>query len=493
VLTACRANNATAVDSQRDKPSALPNWLGIGRLGITTQFAIEKRTTLRNIKPAAPVLFLRRPGHTKLYNQQMNGTKHSNQLPEGWKWVKLGDAGKIISGGTPSTAIPEYWKGNINWIAPSDLTGYKKKTIKSGAKSITEIGLKNSSARLMPKGSVLFSSRAPIGYVVIADEELSTNQGFKSIIPNENVVSDFLYYYLLSSKRDAEKVASGTTFKEISLSKFAELSFPLPPLPIQQAIVAKIETLFSALDKSIENLRLAQQQLKTYRQSVLKWAFEGRLTHPQVKEGALPEGWRIVTLKNVCDKIQDGSHFSPQVQYDEPGQNRFKYITAKNIRNDYMDFRKVTYVNKDFHDSIYSRCNPEFGDVLLTKDGINTGDVTLNTLHEPFSLLSSVCIFKTKKTDLLSPFLKYFIQSPLGSEAILDSMTGTAIKRIVLKKIKDSKIVLPPLPEQHQIVQAIESRLSVADKTAESIAQSLQQAEALRQGILKKAFEGRLV
>ena len=158
-----------------------------------------------------------------------------------------------------------------------------------------------------------------------------------------------------------------------------------------------------------------------------------------------------------------------------------------------MDFRKVTYVDKDFHDSIYVRCNPEFGDVLLTKDGINTGEVTLNTLHEPFSLLSSVCIFKTKKKELKSEFLKYFIQSPFGSKAILNSMTGTAIKRIVLRKIKDSEIVLPLIEEQHKIVQEVESRLSVADKMEESITQSLQQAEALRQSILKKAFEGRLI
>ena len=209
--------------------------------------------------------------------------KELNQLPKDWKWKKLGDVGKIISGGTPSTAISEYWKGDINWIAPSDLTGYKKKTIKKGAKSITEFGLKNSSARLMPKGSVLFSSRAPIGYVVIADEELSTNQGFKSIIPNENIISDFLYYFLLASKRNAEQVSSGTTFKETSLSKFSELDLPLPPKPTQQAIVSKIEELFSELDKGIEQLKTAQQQLKTYRQSVLKWAFEGKLTNDECK------------------------------------------------------------------------------------------------------------------------------------------------------------------------------------------------------------------
>ena len=213
------------------------------------------------------------------------------KLPKDWKCVKLSEIGKIISGGTPSTSISEYWDGSINWIAPSDLTGYKNIRIKSGKKSITELGLKKSSARLMPKGSILFSCRAPIGYTVIADDELCTNQGFKSIIPFDFVDSLYIYYFLKASKQEAEKVASGTTFKEISLKSFSELSFPLPPLETQQTIVSKIEELFIKLDKGIEDLKTAHQQLKTYRQSVLKWAFEGKLTNENVRDGKLPKGW----------------------------------------------------------------------------------------------------------------------------------------------------------------------------------------------------------
>jgi type I restriction enzyme, S subunit len=225
----------------------------------------------------------------------------------------------------------------------------------------------------------------------------------------------------------------------------------------------------------------------------VKWALEGKLTNENVLDGELPKAWKKTMLGKVCNKIQDGSHFSPQVQYEEPAENRFMYITAKNIRNNYMDFRKLIYVDRDFHESIFTRCNPEFGDVLLTKDGINTGEVTLNTLHEPFSLLSSVCIFKTRKEDLKSEFLKYFIQSPLGLKAILNSMTGTAIKRIVLRKIKDSEIILPPIKEQILIVKEIESRLSVCDKIEEIIENGLLQAQALRLSIIKKGFEGKLV
>ena len=288
----------------------------------------------------------------------------------------------------------------------------------------------------------------------------------------------------------AQKAVNQSSINQAKLKQFTML---LPPLPEQQRIVAKIEELFSSLDKGIESLKTAQQQLKVYRQAVLKWAFEGKLTNKNMLEGKLPEGWKWVKLREVCEKIQDGSHFSPQVQYDEPGENRFLYITAKNIRNNYMEFSKLTYVDREFHESIYERCNPEYGDVLLTKDGVNTGEVTLNSLKEAFSLLSSVCIFKTKRNELDSGFLKYFIQSPLGSRAVSDSMTGTAIKRIILRKIKDAEIIQPLLPEQHAIVAEIESRLSVCDKIEESIEHSLKQSEALRQSILKKAFEGKLV
>ncbi len=108
-----------------------------------------------------------------------------NNLPPNWDWVKLEDIGEIIGGGTPSTRVKEYFDGNIAWITPADLTGYKNKFITFGKRNITEEGLKNSSARIIPKGSILFSSRAPIGYVVIAASDLTTNQGFKSLVPTK--------------------------------------------------------------------------------------------------------------------------------------------------------------------------------------------------------------------------------------------------------------------------------------------------------------------
>jgi type I restriction enzyme, S subunit len=413
----------------------------------------------------------------------------SKELPKDWKKVTLGEIATYVNG---KAFKPSEWsRDGVPIIRIQNLNREKSEFNYCNFKVDDKFFVNNDDLLFAWSGTPDTSFGAHIwkgGMAVL-------NQHIFKIIIDENQIEKLYYLYALNHKvKEFVSKAHGTAgLAHITKKKFEESEIYLPPKSTQQAIVCKIEELFSEIENGIKSLFTAQQQLKIYRQSVLKWAFEGKLTNENVKDGGLPEGWKMVRLGDVCDKIQDGSHFSPQVQYDEPGQNRFKYITAKNIRNDYMDFRKVTYVDKDFHDSIYGRCNPEFGDVLLTKDGINTGEVTLNTLHEPFSLLSSVCIFKTKKKTLSSEFLKYFIQSPYGSKAILNSMTGTAIKRIVLRKIKDSQIVLPPIMEQYKIVQEIETRLSVADKMEESITQSLQQAVALKQSILKKAFEGRLI
>jgi type I restriction enzyme S subunit len=199
-------------------------------------------------------------------------------IPQSWCWVEFSDLGEIFSGGTPSTKEPSYWGDEIGWISPSDLTGYNKKTISRGAKSITKHGLQNSSARLMPAGSVHFSSRAPIGYVVISSDPVSTNQGFKSIVPTEGIFNEYLYYFLKSAKSLAENRASGTTFRELSGSAFKRMPFPLPPTAEQHRIVDKIEELLSELDKGVESLEIARSRLQVYRNAVLKNAFEGKLS-----------------------------------------------------------------------------------------------------------------------------------------------------------------------------------------------------------------------
>jgi type I restriction enzyme S subunit len=172
------------------------------------------------------------------------------ELPQGWEWVFLGDIGSIVGGGTPKSGESAYWcdKG-VKWLTPADLYGLNEKYIGSGKRDITQLGLEKSSAQLLPAGSVLFSSRAPIGYVAIASNTLSTNQGFKSVVPYMNELSDFIYYFLKRSAKLIDAEASGTTFKEVSGAVVNKVAMPLPPIREQHRIVNKVDELMALCDQ----------------------------------------------------------------------------------------------------------------------------------------------------------------------------------------------------------------------------------------------------
>ncbi len=175
-------------------------------------------------------------------------------IPETWTFVRLKHIGTIIGGGTPKTNVPSFWDGEIPWLTPADLSGYKETYVSAGGRKITQEGLDSSSAQLMPAGTVLYSSRAPIGYVVISANPIATNQGFKSVIPFDFSMSEYLYYCLQARTLDIEQRATGTTFKEISGSAMAETIIPLPPIAEQRRIV-------NCVQSSVEKLFVVEKQL----------------------------------------------------------------------------------------------------------------------------------------------------------------------------------------------------------------------------------------
>lgn len=175
-------------------------------------------------------------------------------IPSTWTFVRLKHIGMVIGGGTPKTNIPSYWDGEIPWLTPADFSGFKAIYISSGARKITQLGLEASSAQLMPTGTVLYSSRAPIGYTAIAANPIATNQGFKSVVPYNTSMSEYIYYCLKARTAEIERRATGTTFKEISGSAMAEIVIPLPPLAEQQFICSKLKaiiSIISCIEKSL--------------------------------------------------------------------------------------------------------------------------------------------------------------------------------------------------------------------------------------------------
>ena len=196
-------------------------------------------------------------------------------MPEGWIWSKLGAISQVVGGGTPQSSNPEFFcEDGIAWFTPADLGKSKTKYVDKGKRDVTELGLQKSSAQLMPAGSILFSSRAPIGHTAIGLRDFCTNQGFKSSRPYVMDMNEYIYYYLKSIVKEANENASGTTFKEVSGAIVKNFLFPLPPLQEQQAIVEKVNSLMALCDKLEQQIENSQTQIEQLMQSCVKEVFD---------------------------------------------------------------------------------------------------------------------------------------------------------------------------------------------------------------------------
>lgn len=202
-------------------------------------------------------------------------------------------------------------------------------------------------------------------------------------------------------------------------------------------------------------------------------------------------GWKRVPLGEACIKITDGTHHSPET-FPNQADDRFLYLTSRNIRDSGLDLSVVAYVSERDHKDIYSRCDVQLNDVLLTKDGAGTGNCCLNTLQEPFSLLSSVCVLRSRAGVLDARYLLYFLQSTEGRQQITGQMTGAAIKRIILRTIKQATIPLPPLEEQRRIVTVLDEAFAAIATATANAEQNLANARELFEAAARTAIEANL-
>lgn len=226
-----------------------------------------------------------------------------------WKPHKLSEIGSVVGGATPSTTVDAYYNGDIPWLTPKDLSDFHERYIERGERNITKSGLNSCSAQLLPAGSVLFSSRAPIGYVAIAKNPIATNQGFKSIIPNpEKVDSLFLYYLLRYNKDNIEAMGSGTTFKEVSGATMKNIEVYLPEDLDEQRRIAGI---LGSLDDKIELNRRINANLEAQAQALFRsWFvdFEPFRDGPFVDSelGKIPQGWKVGAASEFYKNITIG-------------------------------------------------------------------------------------------------------------------------------------------------------------------------------------------
>jgi type I restriction enzyme S subunit len=289
-------------------------------------------------------------------------------------------------------------------------------------------------------------------------EKANVNQHVAILRPTEKLLPAFLTRYLISEgvQSQIRTIQSGASREALNYQQIKELEIPLPPLEEQRRIVAEIEGYQKVLDG-------ARQILAGYKPTL-----------------EVPPDWTVVKLGEACEKIMDGTHFSPK----NNSEGKYRYITAKNVKEMRLSLDDVTFISEEAHREIYRRCPVKKGDVLYIKDGATTGIAALNPLEEEFSLLSSVAVLRGKKDVLDDRFLAYYFNSPQGKSYLLGMVSGVAITRLTLTKLNDAEIPLPPLAEQRRIVAELDAEAA----QMEAVRALLPRFEAKIQRVLDRVW-----
>ena len=408
------------------------------------------------------------------------------ELPTSWCWTPIGDATDVIGGGTPSTTNPKNFGGSIPWITPADMSGYLGKTISGGARFISEQGLADSGARWLPQGAVLFSSRAPIGYVAVASRPITTNQGFKSFVPGNGLNSEYLYYWLTSAKQHAEALASGTTFLELSGAKAALIPLPLAPTAEQTRIVEKLEELLSDLDVGVAELKAAQVKLGQYRQSLLKAAVE-------CSDSGEP--YQKLTLGELVTSIGQG--WSPKCERESATDDE-QWAVMKTTAIQPLAFDGSH--NKALPVGLKPRVNLELklGDLLVTRAGPRNrvGITCLVRKTRPKLILCDKAYRIRCDEKRIDPnFLELVLNAPHMVQRIDELKTGISDSGLNLTQDRffTLDIPLPTIEEQRIIVERINAQVAMIQDQEQSLEVAFKQSAAQRKNILKAAFSGQLV
>lgn len=392
-----------------------------------------------------------------------------HEIPKGWEVKKLGEIFNIVTGKTPSKKIREYFNGNIPFVKPSDLD--LSDYIENSEDTLTQDGFKK--APFIPKNSVLVSCIGNLGKKAILKQNGSCNQQINAILPNSNFDMKFVFYYIDIIKPWMEQNASATTISILNKSRFEQMPFIYPNLVEQKAIVDKLDDSFAKIENAITNLINAKENLKLYKQSVLKSAFNGDLL-----PNTSPTHWEVKKLGEICEITMGQSPKGENVFENSQSLNGLEFHQGKICFTDKF-ISKSKFITSDI------RKIAEVGSILLC---VRAPVGVINLTERKIAIGRGLCALKANNQN--NNFLYYYL---LGLKQYFESKaTGSTFSAITLNIVKNCEIPLPPLSEQNLIVAEIDRRFAIVDKTLNLIDKSIQNAKNLKQSILKKAFSGEL-
>ena len=382
---------------------------------------------------------------------------------------KLGEICEIISGSTPKTGIPEYWDGTQKWITPAELNDNSYIVIDS-VRKLTELGVKNSGLSSFPEGTVILSSRAPIGKVAIAGCEMYCNQGFKNLICSERINNRYLYWFLKGKTKFLNSLGRGATFKEISKQIVASIEINVPPMEQQLVAVNNLERIAAII-------QLRKQQLQEM-DELVKARFVELFGDPEIN----PNNYPVCQLSDFIVFLTSGSRGWAQYCADDGTE---WFITIKNVKDCHIETDNIQPINAP-DNAEAKRTRVQEGDLLIsiTADLGRTGVVTKEIAEHGAYINQHLTCIRLKQEVLNPLYVAYFMESPAGKEQF-ESKNQSAVKAgLNFNSINSLRLMVPPLDDQNAFVDFIKQ----VDKSKVAVQKALDEAQLLFDSLMQKYF-----
>ncbi len=391
---------------------------------------------------------------------------------------QLGNVCDVVNGGTPKTGIQQYWSGNHLWITPAEMGKRLSPYVDDTIRKITDLGLQDSSARMLPPNSVILSSRAPIGHLVINTKPMATNQGCKGLIPSNQIQAKFLYYYMGSIVDLLNLLGTGTTFKELSGSKLKEVPIPVPPLPEQHRIVRILDEAFASIATAKANAEANLRNARAVFDSYLQGVFTQR-----------GEGWVDKQLGELVT-FRNGINFTKSSQGES-----VEIFGVKNFQaNFWAPLHDLDTVITDGvlpdsnllkeNDLLFVRSN---GNMALIGRSVLVGEVVSKVTHSGFTIRA-----RLNDECLSARYLCHFLKSNTARQKMIDDGIGTNIKSLNQMTLSTLVVPVPPTAEQMHIADQLEAVDEETHRLTTLYQQKLAALDALKKSLLHQAFSGQL-
>jgi len=409
------------------------------------------------------------PEGSEKYKEVVLGSS-STVIPASWQVRKLGEVAEIVSGSTPKKGNPDYWGGDIVWITPTDVTKLGRKYIFESEEQITEVGLSNSSATLIEPGAVLMTSRATIGEAVINEVPVTTNQGFKTLVPNDEVDPEFLYYYIPSIKEYLNAIGGGSTFSEISKRDVSTIKLPLPPKPEQR----RIADILSTVDEQIQRTEEVIEKTEELKRGLMQDIFNLDTTGDSLKSMAYPSLGEV-PKELVGDHVSviSGVHVKSNKVSDD--RTKTPYLTGPD------DFDQFGFSVTKFTDDPPKFCEP--GDILVTVKGSGCGKTTF--ANESAAISRQLKALRPNDS-LDERYLYYSMETK--QELLLILAQGTSIPGLSTSDLTTLQIPLPSIETQAQIGDL----LSNIDGKIQQESQYKKELQELKRGLMQDLLTGKV-